>query len=85
MQVFISFAQVAVARQGSEERNMWNWLNPKEGGSSMAYAWDEPNLDHKMRVQVHLVPVSPVSSAPTDAPLHRILTLAGMVLSLGCD
>ena len=51
-QVFISFAQTAVARQGSEEKNMWNWLNPKEGGSSMAYAWDEPAREHKMRVQV---------------------------------
>ena len=30
--VFISFAQMAVARQGSEEKNMWNWLHPREGG-----------------------------------------------------
>ena len=70
VQVFISFAQVAVARQGSEERNMWNWLNPKEGGSSMAYAWDEPNLDHKMRVQVHFVSWLLVSSAAGDGALQ---------------
>ena len=50
--VFISFAQMAVARQGSEEKNMWNWLHPREGGSSMAYAWDEPVKEHRMRVQV---------------------------------
>ena len=52
-EVHISFAQTAVARQGSEEKNMWNWLHPKEGGNAMAYAWDEPVKEHRMRVQVH--------------------------------
>ena len=46
--VFVTFAQTGVAR----DRSKWNTLQPRQGGSYMAYAWDEPILQHRLTVQV---------------------------------
>ncbi len=48
--VVVYFAQSSLVTQ----RDKWNWLLPSEnqGGASMPYAWDEPNLDHALQVQV---------------------------------
>lgn len=46
--VVIFFAQRGVAHQKSK----WNWLTPVPGGAKMAYAWDEPILDHVMTIRV---------------------------------
>ncbi|KAK9815754.1 hypothetical protein WJX72_009012 [[Myrmecia] bisecta] len=45
--VIVFFAQDAVHR----DRTKWNWLEPRLGGAAMAYAWDEPNMEHRLRVQ----------------------------------
>lgn len=51
-QVVCWFAQGAL--KGSNER--WNVLTPRQGGNSLAYAWDEPTLEHKLLVHVRLLP-----------------------------
>ena len=30
----------------------WNVLTPRPGGNNLAYAWDEPTLEHKLLVHV---------------------------------
>ena len=46
--VGIRFAQRGVPHQ----RSKWNELLPVPGGNKMAYAWDEPILDHYMTIEV---------------------------------
>lgn len=46
--VGIRFAQRGVPHQ----RSKWNELLPLPGGNKMAYAWDEPILDHYMTIEV---------------------------------
>ena len=46
--VGIRFAQRGVPQPSSK----WNELVPLPGGNKMAYAWDEPILDHYMTIQV---------------------------------
>lgn len=46
--VYVYFAQSGVAW----DRAKWNWLQPRLGGARMAYAWDEPILEHKLTIQV---------------------------------
>jgi hypothetical protein len=46
--VVVWYCQEALKFQQSK----WNWLAPRPGGNSMAYAWDEPTLDHRLRVHV---------------------------------
>ncbi len=46
------FAQGAL--KGSNTR--WNVLTPRQGGNSLAYAWDEPSLEHKLLVHVRIYP-----------------------------
>lgn len=46
--VGIRFAQRGVPHQHSK----WNELLPLPGGNKMAYAWDEPILEHFMTIQV---------------------------------
>ena len=47
--VHIYFVQACLA---GERPGRWNWLPPRAGGSSMAYAWDEPTEEHRLRVKV---------------------------------
>lgn len=49
--VVVYFAQSAL----KGEREKWNWLTPRSGGSAMAYAWDEPVAEHRLQVQVRCV------------------------------
>ncbi|KAL3135445.1 hypothetical protein ABBQ32_007626 [Trebouxia sp. C0010 RCD-2024] len=48
--VGIRFAQRGVPHQ----RSKWNELLPVPGGNKMAYAWDEPILDHYMTIEAHM-------------------------------
>ena len=66
--VFVYFAQAGVAW----DRAKWNWLNPRSGGACMAYAWDEPILEHRLSVQVlHML-----ASCPWHVhDQHAILTV----------
>ncbi len=32
----------------------WNVLTPRPGGNNLAYAWDEPTLEHKLLVHVRV-------------------------------
>jgi hypothetical protein len=43
----IYFVQACLA---DERPSRWNWL--RGGGNSMAYAWDEPTEEHRIRVKV---------------------------------
>ena len=54
--VYIYFVQACLA---GERPGRWNWLQPRPSGSSLAYAWDEPNEEHLLRVKVllHLAPI----------------------------
>lgn len=52
--VFVYFAQSRVAR----DHDKWNWLQPRVGGARMAYAWDEPIMEHQLTVQVWRSPGS---------------------------
>ena len=47
--VHIYFVQACLA---GERPGRWNWLPPRAGGSSIAYAWDEPTEEHRLRVKV---------------------------------
>lgn len=49
--VVVYFAQYSLRAT----REKWNWLAP--GGSAMAYAWDEPTLEHRLQVQVTRLPL----------------------------
>ncbi len=55
--VYIYFVQACLA---GERPGRWNWLQPRTNGSSLAYAWDEPNEEHLLRVKVllHLAPIA---------------------------
>ena len=46
--VGIRFAQRGVPHQHTK----WNELVPLPGGNKMAYAWDEPILEHYMTIEV---------------------------------
>ena len=65
--VVIFFAQRGVAHQKSK----WNWLTPASGGAKMAYAWDEPILDHVMtirvRISAHAKHTTAISKPPSTA------------------
>ena len=41
------------ALKGSNQA--WNVLTPRPGGNNLAYAWDEPTLEHKLLVHVRCV------------------------------
>ena len=47
--VYVYFVQACLA---GERPGRWNWLQPRPNGSSLAYAWDEPNEEHLLRVKV---------------------------------
>ena len=47
--VYIYFVQACLA---GERPGRWNWLQPRPNGSTLAYAWDEPNEEHLLRVKV---------------------------------
>jgi hypothetical protein len=49
--VYIYFVQACLA---GERPGRWNWLAParRPGGSVIAYAWDEPTEEHRLRVKV---------------------------------
>lgn len=47
--VHIYFVQACLA---GERPGRWTWLQPRSAGNSMAYAWDEPNEEHRIRVKV---------------------------------
>ena len=47
--VYIYFVQACLA---GERPGRWNWLQPRPNGSALAYAWDEPNEEHLLRVKV---------------------------------
>lgn len=49
--VYIYFVQACLA---GERPGRWNWLQPRPNGSSLAYAWDEPNEEHLLRVKVNV-------------------------------
>ena len=40
------------ALKGSNQA--WNVLTPRPGGNNLAYAWDEPTLEHKLLVHVRV-------------------------------
>lgn len=52
--VGIRFAQRGVPQQHSK----WNELAPLPGGNKMAYAWDEPILEHFMTIEVCTSPLT---------------------------
>ena len=64
--VIVWFAQTAVAW----DRNKWNWLRPRAAGACMAYAWDEPILQHKLTIQVCLHTAAAHALYPSALPLH---------------
>ena len=45
------------ALKGSNQA--WNVLTPRPGGNNLAYAWDEPTLEHKLLVHVRVVTTTP--------------------------
>lgn len=47
--VHIYLVQASLA---GERPGRWIWLPPRAAGSSLAYAWDEPNEEHRLRVKV---------------------------------
>ncbi len=49
--VHIYLVQACLA---GERPGRWIWLPPRAAGSSLAYAWDEPNEEHRLRVKVCL-------------------------------
>jgi hypothetical protein len=53
--VYIYFVQACLA---GERPGRWNWLQPRPNGSSLAYAWDEPNEEHLLRVKVFVTILS---------------------------
>ncbi len=46
--VHIYLVQACLA---GERPGRWIWLPPRLSGSSLAYAWDEPNEEHRLRVK----------------------------------
>ena len=62
--VGVRFAQRGVPQQHSK----WNELVPLPGGNKMAYAWDEPILEHYMTIEVCTSPLSTACKKACTSP-----------------
>lgn len=86
--VHIYLVQACLA---GERPGRWIWLPPRVSGSSLAYAWDEPNEEHRLRVKV-CASHTPMASAtwcslsscspPLEGCACALLTALAMMSSL---
>ena len=54
---FVALPSLSSGMQGAlkSSNQAWNVLTPRPGGNNLAYAWDEPTLEHKLLVHVRML------------------------------